>query len=55
MEKARCNGLLIHFQICQNNGHTKRMDNIGLSGFAHLVFMGLCCHMVCLLNQGNII
>ena len=55
MKKPCRNGLLIHLQIGQYNGHAERMDDIGLPGFALLFLMGLVRNPVSLFDHGDII
>ena len=55
MEKPAGNGLLVHFQVGQDDGHLQGMDNIRLAGFTLLPFMGLLRDRVGLFNQGDII
>ena len=50
MQQTRSNGFLVQFQLCQNDCHTERMDNICLSGFTHLSFVRLKSDMICLFN-----
>ena len=47
MQQTRSNGFLVQFQLCQNDCHTERMDNICLSGFTHLSFVRLKSDMIC--------
>ena len=55
MKDGSLDGLLIHLQIRQYDGHAQRMDNVRLPGFALLLLMGLGRHLVCLLNHADII
>ena len=55
MQKSCRDGLLIHFQVSQNNGYIQRMNDVGLSALTLLAFMCLSCKLVRLLNHGNII
>ena len=54
MKKTCCNTFLIKLQICQNNCHTKRVNDIRLTGFTHLSVMGLFCHLVCFFDHGDV-
>ena len=55
MQKPCCNSLLIQLQICKDNGHTQRVNNIRLSGFAKLIFVSFARYIISLLDHGDII
>ena len=54
MEHAGHDRLFIHLQVGQDDPHPQRMDDIGLSGLSHLVFVRLPPQAVGLLDHGNI-
>ena len=55
VEKACRYGLLVHFQVCQDDGHLKGMNDIRLPRFPGLVLMGLFRQLIGLGDQGNVI
>ena len=55
MQKSCRDRLLIHFQICQYDCNTKRVDNVWLSGFSCLILMCIIRHLIGTLDQRNII
>ena len=55
MQKSCRDGLLIHFQVSQNNGNIQRMNDVRLSALALLALMRLSRKLVRLFNHGNII
>ncbi len=55
VEKACRNRLLVHLQVCQDDGDIERMDDVGLPGLSLLSLVGLCRIPVCLLDQADVI
>ena len=54
MEKTGNDRLLIQLQVRQNDGNTKRMNDIRLTGLAHLSLVGVVRNVVRLLNHRNV-
>ena len=54
VQKTRNDGFLVQLQVRQDNGHTERVDDIGLSGFSFLILVGLLCGKVGLFDHGDI-
>ena len=44
----------IHLQICKNDRHPERMDDIRLSGFTELILMRFFAYLIGLLDHRNI-
>ena len=55
MEQSGHDGLLVKLQLRKNNGHTERMNNISLAGFAHLSLVGIVRDPEGFLDHGYII
>ena len=55
MKNACRNGLLIHLKVCQNDGNTKRVNDIGFTRFSFLILVCLMGNLVRFLDQGDII
>ena len=55
MQESRFDGLLIQLQIRQNDRHAERMNDVGLSGFAHLPLMGFRGDQIGLFDHGDIV
>ena len=54
VEKSCHNGLFVKLQIGQNQGHTQRMNDIRLPGFAELALMSLPGNPICFFYHRNI-
>ena len=55
VQKACRDRLLVELQICQDNCHTERMDDVRFPALSFLVLMCIRCHAVCFFDQGNIV
>ncbi len=55
MQKSRCNRLLIHLEIRQDDGDTKRMDDVRLTRFSLLILMLLRRYPISLLDHRKVI
>ena len=55
MQDTGYDRLLIQLQIRQNDGNTKRVNDIRLTRLSFLVLMGLCRNLICFFHHGNII
>ena len=55
VKKTRRNSLFIKFQIRKDQSHVKRVNDVGLAGFALLPFVGLSGNLVAFLDQRNIV
>ena len=54
VEESRRDGLLIHLQVRQDNGHPQRMDDVRLPGFAALVAVGLLRRLIGLPDHAHV-
>ena len=54
MQKSGNDRLLIHFQICQDDGNAKRMDDIRLARLTALPLMRCIGNVICLFDHGNV-